>query len=67
MRAIESGCVVQLTGDATFYRAAIVMVMLDFCSMGGANNAVLHFASNGGIEELYGELLRNTESCDRPP
>jgi hypothetical protein len=42
VRAIETGCVVQLNGDATFgfCRADIHMIALGFCSFGGANNPV---------------------------
>ena len=40
VRALESGWVVQLTGDCTFgfCRAAVDMLGLGFCSMGGANH-----------------------------
>jgi hypothetical protein len=42
VRAIETGWVVQLNGDATFgfCRADIDMIALGFCSFGGANNPV---------------------------
>ena len=40
IRALECGWVVQLNGDATFgfCRAAVDMIGLGFCSMGGANH-----------------------------
>jgi len=40
IRAIETGWTVQLNGDATFSfcRAAVDMIGLGFCSMGGANH-----------------------------
>jgi hypothetical protein len=42
VRAIETGWVVQLNGDATFgfCRADVDMIALGFCSFGGANNPV---------------------------
>jgi hypothetical protein len=40
IRALETGWIVQLNGDATFgfCRAAVDMIGLGFCSMGGANH-----------------------------
>ncbi len=40
IRALKTGWTVQLNGDATFgfYRAAVDMIGLGFCSMGGANH-----------------------------
>ncbi len=47
VRAIETGRVLQLNGDATFgfYRAAINMIALNFYSFGGlgSNNPVCFF------------------------
>ena len=42
VRAIETGWIVQLNGDATFgfCRADIDMIALGFCSFGGANKPV---------------------------
>ena len=55
VRAIETGWVVQLNGDATFgfCRTDIDMIALGFCSFGDSNNPVCfsyipHQTSSGG-------------------
>ncbi len=63
IRALETGWVVQLNGDATFgfCRAAVDMIGLGFCSMGGANHPacwpyILH--------QTEGELMYTVTYCE---
>ena len=67
VRAIETGWVVQLNGDATFgfCRADIDMIALLFCSFGGTNNPVCfsYIPHQSEGEKLYTKTFYEIQSA----
>ena len=67
VRAIETGWVNQLNGDATFgfCRADIDMIALGFCSFGGANNPVCfsYIPHQSEGEKLYTKTYYEMQSA----
>ena len=67
VRAVETGWIVQLNGDATFgfCRADIDMIALGFCSFGGANNPVCfsYIPHQSEGEKLYTKTYYEMQSA----
>ena len=67
VRAIETGWVIQLNGDATFgfCRADIDMIALCFCSFGGSNNPVCfsYIPHQSEGEKLYTKTYYEMQSA----
>ena len=67
VRAIETGWVVQLNGDATFgfCHANIDMISLVFCSLAGSNNPVCfsYIPHQSEGEKLYTKTYYDNAEC----